>query len=283
MIISIVGPTAVGKTKLSESLAKKCSGIIINADAVQMYKKLNIGSAKPVKDEMEDVPHFLFDEKDVTDDYTVADFQKEVRVLFEKYKDRNIILVGGSGLYVSAALYDYEFALEETAPLNYEKYSNEELYNMVKLKFPDYKEHSNNRQRLLSKLKKTTNGSNANKLLYNVKFVGLTTNRDVLYDKINNRVLDMIDKGLINEVQSLSMYRSKSRVLNSAIGYKEVFKYLDNTISKEDMISDIQRNSRRYAKRQYTWFNNKMDVKWFNTDYNDFDKTIKEVINYLDL
>lgn len=283
MIISIVGPTAVGKTKLSESLAKKCSGIIINADAVQMYKKLNIGSAKPVKDEMEDVPHFLFDEKDVTDDYTVADFQKEVRVLFEKYKDRNIILVGGSGLYVSAALYDYEFALEENTPLNYEKYSNEELYNMVKLKFPDYKEHSNNRQRLLSKLKKTTNGSNANKLLYNVKFVGLTTNRDVLYDKINNRVLDMIDKGLINEVQSLSMYRSKSRVLNSAIGYKEVFKYLDNTISKEDMISDIQRNSRRYAKRQYTWFNNKMDVKWFNTDYNDFDKTIKEVINYLDL
>lgn len=281
MILAIVGPTAVGKTKLSEFLAKKYDAIIINVDAVQVYKELNIGSAKPKENEMEDVPHYLFDNKSVMDTYTVADFQKDIRTIIDKNKDKNIILVGGSGLYVSAALYDYKFSELEKNNNKYDELSNQELYNLVKNKYPNFKEHINNRQRLISKLKKSDETNLGNKMIYDAKIIGLTTERDILYKKINERVLSMIEEGLINEVENLMQYQNKSRVLNTAIGYKEVVSYLKKECTKEFMIELIQKNSRHFAKRQYTWFNNKMDVKWFSVDYNDFSNTINEVDKYI--
>lgn len=276
MIVAIVGPTGVGKTKLSENLAKKYNGIIINADSVQMYKELNIGSAKPKENEKEDVPHYLFDKLNIIDEYNIFNFQKDIRKIIDQNTDKNIFIVGGSGLYLTSALYDYKFT-ENKNNINYDNHTNEELYKLVKDLNIETNVHVNNRQRLISYLNNGINNDSENKLLYDVSFVGLTTNRDLLYKRINQRVIDMLDEGLINEVENLYQYKDESKILKTAIGYKEVIEYLDKTISKENMIESIQKNSRHYAKRQYTWFNNKLPVNWFDVSYDDFGSTIKEI------
>lgn len=281
MIIVITGPTGVGKTKLSEKLAVKYNAIIINADAVQVYKKLDIGSAKVTKDEMEDVEHFLFDIKDITEDYSVKEYQEDVRALLNKHKEKNVILVGGTGLYISSALYNYEFNNDENN-FDYSEYSLDEIYKLALEKDKNIDIHKNNRVRLIRFLNKKSFSKNGDKLLYDAKFIGLTTNRENLYNIINKRVDFMTDNGLIEEVESLYSFKNKSRVLNTAIGYKEVIAYLDKQITKSEMMDLIKRNSRRYAKRQYTWFNNKMDINWFNVNYDNFDETIKEVEEYLE-
>lgn len=282
MIIVITGPTGVGKTKLSEHLAKKYNAIIVNTDAVQVYKELNIGSAKPKEEEKENVPHLLFDIKSIEENYTVADFQKDIRNIFEEYKNENIILVGGTGLYISAALYDYKFSLEDSKKTDYSKYTDEEIYELALQKDKNMDIHKNNRVRLERFLDKEVFDKSGDKLLYDAKIIGLSAPRDILYDKINKRVLDMIDEGLISEVENLMEYQKISRVLNTAIGYKEVIDYLNGVTNKNQMIDLIQKNSRRYAKRQYTWFNNKMDVKWFDVDYSNFSNTIKDIEFYLE-
>lgn len=280
MIIVVTGPTASGKTKLSEKLAKKYNGIIVNADSMQIYKKLDIGTAKVKKEEMEDVPHYLFDICNPEDDYSVYDYQRDARKIIEDNKDKTIILVGGTGLYIKAALFDYKFE-EQLEKKTYDDLTNEELYNMAKDKGFDI--HINNRRRLINALNKNEVTNNKNDLLYDAIFIGLKPDRNTLYEKINNRVDEMIEDGLLNEVETLYKEYGNVKSLKSGIGYKEIIEYLDGNINLDTAIELIKKRSRHYAKRQFTWFNNQMNMKWFKTDYNNFDNTIKEVIEYLEV
>lgn len=280
-IIVIVGPTGVGKTKLSIELAKKFNAEIINGDSIQIYRDLNIGSAKASIKEQEGVTHHLLDFKNINEEYTVYDYQRDCRNKIKEIQSRNknVIIVGGTGLYIKAALFDYKFLEEEKTKKNYDNYTNDELYNLLLKKNKNTSIHKNNRQRVIRALEKENNNieNNANKLLYNVIFIGLTTDRMTLYQKINDRVDKMIDNGLLNEVKNLYNKNPNSKALNTAIGYKELIRYIKNEMSLEEAIELIKKNSRRYSKRQYTWFNNQMDVNWFNVDYNNFNKTIDEV------
>ena len=282
MIICIVGPTGVGKTKLSIELAKKYNAIIVNCDAMQVYKDLNIGTAKVTEEEKENIPHYLFDIKEVDEDYTVFDYQKDARNIIENNKDKNIIFVGGTGLYLKAALFDYHFTEENTPKKDYSNYTNEELYIMVKEKDKNTQIHPNNRVRLERFLNKEDINYYKPIKLYNHYLIGLTTDRTILYDRINKRVDTMIENGLIEEVKHFYDKNIRTKPLIGGIGYKELYEYFDNKITKEEAIDKIKQNSRRYAKRQYTFFNNQLDVKWFDVDFNNFNNTIKNVINYIE-
>lgn len=281
MILCVVGPTAVGKTKLSIELAKKYNAIIINCDAMQVYKGLDIGTAKVTKEEMEGIPHKLLDFVDVNYNYTVFDYQKDARVILKEYKDHNIIFVGGTGLYLKAALYDYRFSIDDDNK-TYDEYTNEELYDMCLKKDKNCNIHVNNRKRLIRFLNKKDIINVEPKPLYDIKVIGLTTDRKTLYKKINERVYKMLELGLVNEVKKFYNSNIRSKALLTGIGYKEIYSYLDGKITLDDAIDLIKKNSRHYAKRQYTWFNHQMNVKWFNTCYNDFNKTILEVEEYIE-
>ena len=281
MILAIIGPTAVGKTKLSIELAKKYNAIIINCDAMQVYQGLDIGTAKVTSEEKEGITHELLDFVPVTQNYTVYDYQKDARKLLEKYQGRNIIFVGGTGLYLKSALYDYRF-YEETTTNSYDNLTNEELYNLALAKDKNMTIHPNNRKRLVRFLNKEIQEYVEPKPLYNFKIIGLTTSRDILYDKINKRVDVMFQSGLLTEVKSFYDQGIRSKALETGIGYKELYQYFDNKITLEQAKDLIKKNSRHYAKRQYTFFNHQLDVKWFNTNYEDFSKTIKEVENYIE-
>lgn len=280
MILVICGPTGVGKTKLSILLAKRYNGIIINADACQFYQGMDIGTAKIKESEKEGIKHYLLDNLTINDEYNIWDFQKEGRKIIEDNKDKNIIIVGGSGLYLSALLYDYKYKKQKEIDLS--KYSNEELYEKVIKINPEANIDQFNRRRLENYLKTGNVNTEKPKLLYDALFIGLTTDRNFLYNKIDTRVDEMLKNGLLNEVKKLYTINPNSRILNSAIGYKEVIKYLNNEISLDECINLIKKNSRHYAKRQYTWFNNKMNIKWFNTNYNNFNLTTDEVVNYIE-
>ena len=239
-IIGIVGPTGVGKTKLSLELAKHYNAEIINCDSMQIYKELNIGTAKITN--MEGIKHHMLDICSIKDKYSVYDYQKDTRKILDRLikNNINVIIVGGTGLYLKALLYDYKF-------------------------------NKLNKDRI--KLEK-----NDSKLLYNVCFIGLTTNRNKLYEIINNRVDKMFNDGLLEEVKDL--YNKKYDI--KAIGYKELYEYFDNNTSLEDAIDLIKQKSRNYAKRQYTWFNNQMNINWINVDFNNFDNTVNMSIKLID-
>ncbi len=221
MIYVVVGPTGVGKTKLSVMLAKKLDAVVFNADSMQVYKELNIGTAKIKKEEMEGVPHYLFDIVSISDEFNAFKYQQMGRQLLDKFNDKNIVIVGGTGLYIKALLYDYTFDENEKR----------------------------------------------NKKLYDFKIIGLTRDRTNLYQIINDRVDQMISNGLIEEAKSLFIKNYDKRALNTAIGYKELFSYFKGDLSKEEAIEKIKQNSRHYAKRQYTFFNNQFNnIKWYNVD-----------------
>ena len=286
-IIVIVGPTGIGKTKLSIELAKKLDAEIINGDSVAIYKHLDIGSAKPTKEERENIPHHLIDIKEVDEDYSVFDYQKDCRQKIEEINSRGkrIIIVGGTGLYIKAALYDYIFT-EGTTYKEYKDLSNAEILNKLKeYKLSDYPA-LNNRRRLVRLLNKLENDeqitNNRDKLLYKIKVIGLTTDRETLYERINKRVDIMFENGLLEEIESLKDKYNNSRILNSGIGYKEFYDYLFNNKSIEEVKEEIKRDSRRFAKRQYTFFNHQFQTTWFNSNINSFNDTIIEVLNYLD-
>ena len=285
-IIVIVGPTGIGKTKLSIELAKKLDAEVINGDSVSIYKDLDIGSAKPTLEEREGIPHHLIDIREVEEDYTVFDYQKDVRQKIEEITSRNkrVIIVGGTGLYIKAGLYNYTFT-EGTTYNQYEDMTNQEILDRIK-KFkvtetPDV----NNRKRLVRLLNKVENNEdlskNKDELLYNIKTIGLTTPREILYERINKRVDIMINNGLLEEINSLKDRYPNSRILNSGIGYKEFYDYLYNDKSLETVIEEIKQNSRRFAKRQYTFFKHQFDTTWFEVDLNNFDKTINEVLDFI--
>lgn len=282
MILVVVGPTGVGKTKLSVELAKKYNAIVVNGDSMQVYKGLDIGTAKVTEEEKCGIDHFLFDVVSVEDMYTVFDYQRDLRKVLELYKDRNIVIVGGTGLYIKAGLYNYEFSEEDNNTNTYDEYSNEELLEMVKKLDSETLIHVNNRKRLIRRLNKKIEGNDKNTLLYDAKFIGLTTDRDTLYERINKRVDVMVENGLLNEVKSFYDQNIRSKAIMTGIGYKELYEYFDGNISLDEALDLIKQRSRKYAKRQYTWFNNQMDVKWFDVDFNDFNNTINDVINYID-
>ena len=287
MIIVIVGPTGVGKTKLSIELAKKYNAEIINFDSVQVYRKIDIASAKVTEEEKEGIKHHLIDIKDYDEEYSVYDFQIDSRKIIEKLQkeNKNIILVGGTGLYVKACLYDYKFSKEEIK-VNYDNLTDKELYNRIIKINKDIVVDKNNRRRLLRTLINLENdniSNNGNDLLYNnTLFIGLTVPRDMLYERINKRVDLMVKNGLLGEAKYFYNKNKDVKSLKTVIGYKELFRYFDNEISLNDAIDLIKKNSRHYAKRQYTFFNNKMNINWFNVDYDNFDNTVNEVINYIE-
>ena len=282
MILAIVGPTGVGKTKLSIELAKIYNAIIVNCDAVQVYQELNIGSAKGTEEEKENIPHFLLDFVSPNERYTVYNYQKDLRKILEDNKEKNIILVGGTGLYLKAGLYDYDFKVESESN-TYENLSNEELYHLALQKDKSCSIHPNNRKRLVRFLNKDGKEEKASpKPLYEATYIGLTTDRENLYNIINKRVEIMFQNGLLEEAKTLFSKYPNSTILNSAIGYKELKQYFSNEISLEEAKELIKKNSRHYAKRQYTWFNNQMEIKWFDVDFNDFSKTSKEIVEYIE-
>ena len=281
MIIAVVGPTGVGKTKMSIELAKKYNAIVVNCDAMQVYKKLDIGTAKVKEEEKENIPHLLFDIKNVDEEYTVYDYQKDLRRIIEENKDKNIIIVGGTGLYLKAALYDYRFQ-EETTKEDFSNLSNEELYKLVKQKDPNSEIHINNRVRLERFLNKKEKENVPPIKLYDHIIIGLTTDRDELYERINKRVDTMVEDGLIEEAKYFYDNNIKTKPLMGGIGYKELYEYFDNKTSLEEALDKIKQNSRHYAKRQYTFFNNQLNVNWFDVDFNDFENTINKVINFIE-
>lgn len=284
-LIVIVGPTCVGKTKLSIELAKKIDGEVINADSTQVYKDNDIATAKVTDDEMENIKHHLLSFKNLDEDYTVFDYQKDARKVIDDILKRGKvpILVGGTGLYIKATLYDYKFD-ETLIKHDYSTFSNEELYQKLIKLDPKTKIHQNNRRRLERSLDLLNNNSKIkteSKPLYDAYFIGLTTDRETLYDKINSRTDNMINGGLIDEAKSIYDLNIRTKAVLTPIGYKELFPYFDGKESLETCIDKIKQNCRRYAKRQYTWFNNQMNVKWFNVDYDNFNKTVLEVINFI--
>lgn len=285
-IIVITGPTGVGKTKMSIELAKRIDAEIINADSMQVYKDLNIGTAKITEKEKEGIPHHLFDIVEPTNMYTVYDYQKDARDIINDVLSRGkkVIIVGGTGLYIKALLYDYKF-IKEDKTYDFSKMSNEEILDKINSYNLDINLHINNRKRLERVLTKLYNNNmqteKTDTVLYDFVAIGLTTTRDNLYKIIDNRVDKMIEDGLIDEVEKLYKKNIHSKAINTGIGYKELYKYFDKEISLDEAISLIKKNSRHYAKRQYTFFNNQMNIKWFNTNYNDFSLTVEEVFNYI--
>ena len=289
MIICIVGPTGVGKTKLSIELAKKLNGEIINADSTQVYKGMDIATAKVTEKEKENIPHHLFDLKNIDEDYTVFDYQKDCREKIEeiKKKGKTPIIVGGTGLYIKAALYDYKFE-EEKITKDYSKYSTEELYERLLAIDNKTTIHPNNRKRIERALNYYENNTEllsskqkTNELLYNVLFIGLTTSREILYERINKRVDLMLENGLMDEAKRIYETNIRSKAVLTPIGYKELFEYFDGNKSLDESIELIKQRSRRYAKRQYTWNNHQIPVNWFNVDFNNFDNTVMDVLLFI--
>ena len=287
-VIVILGPTAVGKTKMSVELAKKLDGEIINVDSTQIFKGLDIATAKIKEEEKEGIIHHLFDIRDITEDYTVYDYQKDCRRCIDDILSRGKtpILVGGTGLYIKAALYNYEFE-EQTIKNDYSNYSNDELYEKLLLIDKNTQIHKNNRKRVEHALDYYAQTGNiigkikSDILLYDTLFIGLTTNRDILYERINNRVEVMLEDGLLDEAKKIYESNIRTKAIITPIGYKELFPFFEGKISLEQAIEQIKQNSRKYAKRQYTWFNNQMDVTWFDVNFDNFNNTIDEVYDYI--
>lgn len=277
-VIVITGPTASGKTNLSIKLAKILNGEIINGDSVQIFKELNIGSAKIKDEEKENIKHHLFDVASVKDEYTVYNYQKDFREAIKKIETP--IVVGGSGLYIKAALYDYTF--------HKFKISNKEKTLLEKIKFikekdPNLKIDFNNDRRVTSAYNLLNSGikrsqiNNKNTPLYQIFTVYLNIERNLLKERLTKRLDLMLDKGLINEVKNLPIDH-----LN-IIGYKEIFEYLNKKISLEEAKEKIIRSSMKYAKKQKTWFLNQMKSNVYDaTDENLLLKVKNDLMKFIE-
>lgn len=292
MMICIVGPTGVGKSKLAIRLAKALNGEIINGDAFQIYKGMDIGTAKPTKEEREIVPHHLFDFIEPDFEYSIYTYQKNLRNKIEELQDKNvpIIICGGSGLYLKSSLYD--FVLNENKSdvdmSSFEKMNNEELHNYLSsIDLEESKKiHMNNRKRVMraieiylqeGKKKSEIISFQEHKPIYDVTFVGLTKDRDELYELINKRVDLMFSLGLVDEVRNLLKKYPATLRSFQAIGYKEIISGLASGSSEEEMKELIKKNSRNYAKRQFTYFKHQMDVHWFNDIDEAYEFSLKKL------
>lgn len=295
--IIISGATGVGKTDLSIKLAKRLNADIISADASQVYKFLDIGTAKVTEDEMQGIKHYMIDVVEPDEDYSVGDFEVEVnKILHEKEENaENIILVGGTGLYIRAITDGFSDlpTKDEKIRKDLEKKSLEELQEILKaLDLQAYNEIDlNNKLRLVRAIEvcKITSGKfselrvkNIKKNNYNFLKVFLTRNREELYERINKRVDIMIQKGLVEEAKKVYNNYEDSLYKISAIGYKELFNYFDGKVSLEEAIEDIKRESRRYAKRQMTWFRKEKDYLIYNLSEISEKEIIEDILRNYD-
>ncbi|WP_147532228.1 tRNA (adenosine(37)-N6)-dimethylallyltransferase MiaA [Bacillus marasmi] len=302
-IVVIIGPTAVGKTKLSIELAKRYRGEIISGDSMQIYRGMDIGTAKIKQDEMEGVPHHLIDIKNPDQDFSAAEFQELLRKKINEISARNRlpIIVGGTGLYIQSAIYDYHFSeapsdpefrssLEQRAETEGNQALHDELMKVDPASASEI--HPNNVRRVIraleihhctGKTKVETHANQSPELIYDTALIGLTMDRDQLYERINYRVDLMLEEGLLDEVKTLHQQGLRECQSIQAIGYKELYLYLDGQISLSEGIELLKQNSRRYAKRQLTWFRNKMQVKWYDMGEEvSFEKKINEISAYIE-
>ena len=294
-VLVIVGPTAIGKSSLSINLAKRFNGEIINGDSIQVYKELNIASAKITKEEMNGIPHHLLGYKEVTDDYNVAFFQQDGRKAIEDITSRGKlpIVCGGTGLYIKALLYDYTFLKqEETISNDYSQYSNEQLFEMLKqLDFQSSLSiHPNNRKRVIRALDMAKSGSSKSeqeakqehKLLYDAKIISLTMDREKLRSRIDQRIEVMLNQGLLDEINYLFSKYPYDLHCFQGIGYKEFIPYYKNIKTLQECIEDVKTHTKQFAKRQYTWFRNQMPVDWYDIENKDYPNNVyKDVEEFL--
>ena len=294
-VIVVIGPTSVGKTKMGVALAKKLNGEVISGDSMQVYRQMDIGTAKVTIEEMEGVTHHCIDILYPKDQYSVHDFQQTVRKQITEITNRGHvpIIVGGTGLYIKAALYDYTFSEMENnhdeINKKYKDYTNEQLYAHLKQIDEESAKilHFNNRRRVLRAIeiyeqtgqkKSEMINEQEHICLYDAYFVGLTLPRELLYERINLRVDLMMKNGLQGEMESLiKQGLTRENQSMKAIGYKEWFDYFEGKCDLNEVSENIKKHSRQYAKRQYTWFKNQFDVHWYDVCLENFSKTIEEV------
>ena len=284
-VIVICGPTASGKTKLSIELAKKIGGEIVSADSMQLYKDMNIGTAKPTFEEMQGIRHFTLDFVSPDKRYSVADFKKDSKnAIKEILKEGKIpIVVGGTGLYIDSLIYEIEYS-----DIKIDEEYRKKLEDIIKTEGLEslYKQaleidpkamkiiSPNDKKRIMRVLEiyhetgktKTEQEvlSRSKEVEYDYKVFAINMDREVLYDRINKRVDIMIEKGLIEEVEKLINKYEEFPTAMQGLGYKEVVKYLENEYTKEEMIEKIKQESRRYAKRQLTWFRKNKQTIWID-------------------
>ncbi len=282
-VIVVTGPTASGKTDLAIHVAKEIAGEIVSADSMQIYKELNIGTAKPTLDEMQGIPHYMIGEVSIRTPYSVALYQKKAFLHIDDILSRGKIpiVAGGTGLYINSLLYNLDFtetACDEEYRRELDKLSGDELhFRLSRLDADAAKRiHKNDKKRLIRRLEILKNGGergysfrekNTN---YDFCCIGITMNRNDLYKKIESRVDQMVSSGLVEEVRALyEKYPAELTALR-AIGYKEIIAYLKGRCTLPEAISEIKKNTRRFAKRQLTWFNNDDEIKWFSfSEYED--------------
>ena len=303
-IIVIVGPTAVGKTYVSVELAKKLSTEIVSADSMQIYKEMDIGTAKITNDEMQGIAHHMIDIVRPDDNYSVSEFKENAEKIIDSlHLDNNVpIVVGGSGLYVNSLIYDLDFGkaksnekIRDYYDYYHREHGEDALYEKLKKIDPVSAEkiHKNNVKRVIRALEVyDITGIKFSELNTDIRkpsdkyeciLVGLSMDRKILYERINQRVDKMISEGLIDEVRTLlEKGYHKDLISMQAIGYKEIIDYLEGNTSLEESISILKRNTRRFAKRQYTWFLKDENVKWFDIkDIRDIDLTVENIYEFL--
>lgn len=289
-VIVVVGPTGVGKTKLSIELSKVFDGEVINADSTQVYTGMDIATAKVTEKEKDGISHHLFDIKSMEEDYTAYHYQTDARNKIEEIfsENKTPIMVGGTGLYIKSCLYDYQFK-EETLKNEYLDVPLEELYQQLLKIDPTTTIHQNNRKRVIRALNYYEDNKvplslkeKAREPIYPVLVIGLTTDRKTLYQRINDRVDLMVKEGLLEEARSIYDSHIRSKAVMTPIGYKELFPYFEGKVTLEHALDEIKKNSRHYAKRQYTWLRHQMDVTWFEVNFDHFYKTVEEVIRYIE-
>jgi len=285
-LIIIAGPTAAGKTALAIQIAKHFKTEIISADSRQFYREMNIGTAKPSKEELEAIPHHLIDSHSIVDSFSVGDFEKEVINLLEKlFKIHDqVVLVGGSGLFINAICNGFDelpVATEETrAGLNKLLAEKGIGHLQEKLKKVDPQYYAevdiNNPQRLIRALEVFESTGNpfssyrtktSKKRNFDIIKLGISPTREKLYEQINLRVDKMVENGLFEEIEGLKEYRNLNAL--NTVGYSEIFDYLDGKHTKQEAIDKIKQNTRRFAKRQLTWFKKSEDIKWFDPGESD--------------
>ena len=283
-VIVICGPTASGKTSLSISLAKKINGEIVSCDSMQIYKEMDIGSAKPTVEEMQEIKHYLVDFVSPEKRYSVSEYKEDASKAIEEIinKGKTPIIVGGTGLYLNSLIYNIQYN-EREVDLNYrrelekeaEEYGLEVLYNRAKEIDPEAMEKvSANNKKRITRVLEIYNATGRNKtelekksrkeVPYNYLIFGINMERSILYDRINKRVDIMLEQGLIEEVKNLINKYSNMPTAMQGLGYKEVKEFLDGNISKEEMIEKIKMETRRYAKRQITWFKRIENIIWLD-------------------
>ncbi len=281
MILVLTGPTGSGKTDMAISLAKKLGGAIINADAFQVYRELNIATAKPSEAQRLEVPHFLFDFVPISSSYSVYEYQADLRATIADLQEihKPIIIAGGTGLYIRAGLYDYSFPEEKVVDLSvYEKMDDDTLYAALQKMDPEEAKtiHPHNRIRVLraikvylssGKKKSEIKAEQKHQPIYDdVYFFGLNAERAPLYERVNQRVEEMFKAGLVEENRALYEKYGEAPRAFQAIGVKELFPYFRGEKNLEECKEEIQKNTRHYVKRQETFFRHQFDIHWITQE-----------------